>query len=255
VPNIITPEIAVRFILTLARVSGFIGFSPLLGSKVIPITIKAILSLFLAFMVFIVLPANTPIPHSIPELVLAVLAQITIGFLMGTAAAIIFYAIQSAGEIIDLQIGLSMASVVDPQSGAMVAIISRFYYFLAIMLFFSINGHHWLVLGVINSFKIIPLTGFTVGPDFIMYFTGSFSNILKMAFNASMPVIIAVLLVDVAAGFIARTAPRLNILILSMPFKIYLGFIMIIASLSGTIYIFQKWLEDIQVPLMRAFYL
>lgn len=248
-------ETVITFILVLSRVSGFMAAAPILGAKTMPRKLKVLLAFFLSVLVFIAMPKAGGAPHSLPALALMIAGQVFIGFLMGSVVSFVFAAIQAGGALMDLQVGYSMSSLVDPQSGVMATVLARWHYMLATMIFLGLDGHHWLVLGLVNSFKIQPLTDATISSGFSYFAIRTFSNILKIAFNSAIPVLIAVILVDVTAGFIARTAPKLNILIISFPFKIFLGLTVMAAAFGGTVYMIAKWLGDLQYPLLRAFYL
>jgi len=255
IQNLFLQEIGLSFILVLSRVSGFITASPILGAKSIPKRTKIMLALLLSLVVFISLPKAAVIPRGLVELGLLILGQLVIGFLLGATVSFAFAGLQAGGALIDLQVGYSMSSLVDPQSGVMSTVVSRWHYMLATMVFLGLDGHHWLVLGIINSFKALPPAGFGISHGLANFMIKSFSDILKIELNSAIPVLIAVILVDVTAGFIARTAPKLHILIISFPFKIFLGIFMMIASFSALVFMFSKWLGDLQIPLLRAFYL
>jgi len=215
--------------------------------------LKVLFSLGLALIVFPSLPGITKVPESIFQLMFAVLGQAAFGFLAGMAISFALAALKAAGSIIDIQIGFGISSIIDPASGVQATVVSRWYAFLAIMIFLGLDGHHWLVLGLINSFKLSPLDSMLFTTGFVDYLIRTFSNILLIAFNVAAPIMIAVILVDVTAGFIGRTAPRLNILIISFPFKIAIGFFVMMVAFPTMILVFSRWLGKLQLPLLRLF--
>jgi len=253
--SIFKQESAVTFILVLARVSGIVACTPPFTMRAFPAKIKIIFALAITFLIFPVLPAIASVPPGILHLLFDVVSQLTLGFVMGLAVSIFFMAIQSTGALIDLQIGFGISTIVDPSSGHQASVIARWFSLLAVIIFFAVGGHHWLILGLVNSFKLAPLENFAPGIGFVDFIMKNFSNILRMAFNSAIPILIAVILVDVTAGFIAKTAPKLNILFISFPFKIALGFLVMMVSIPTILFVFEKWFNQLREPLLKFFYI
>ncbi|MCD4783766.1 MAG: flagellar biosynthetic protein FliR [Candidatus Eremiobacteraeota bacterium] len=253
--TIFEQESAITFILVLARVSGVVACTPPFTVKAFPTKIKVLLAVAVTLLVFPVLPAQAGVPPTMLHLVFSVVQQLFIGFLMGLAVSIFFAAIQSTGALIDLQIGFGMSAIVDPSSGHRTTVIARWFSFMAVIIFFAVGGHHWLILGLVNSFKLSPLENFAPGIGFVDFIIKNFSNILRMAFNSAIPILIAVILVDVTAGFIAKTAPQLNILFISFPFKIALGFLVMMVSIPSLLIVFEKWFTQLREPLLKLFHI
>lgn len=247
-------ETAIIFFLVLARVAGVIVASPVLSSNSVPSRFKVMIALVITLMLFPTLHPEVEIPSTIAAFLTAIAGQIAIGLLVGIAISIMFAALQTVGAFIDLEIGFGMSMMMDPSSGIQTTIIAKWYYFLAIMLFLGLNGHQWLMLGLVNSFKIIPLTTFTLSNGLTEYLVRSFSDIFRIAFNAAAPVFIAILMVDVTAGFIAKTAPKIDILFLTIPFKIALGMFVMMISFPILIYMFTTWLSSLRDPILKLFY-
>jgi flagellar biosynthetic protein FliR len=181
--------------------------------------------------------------------------QILFGFFLGTCASFVFAAIQVAGSLMDTQIGYAMATLLDPTSRSPLTLISYWFNMLALVMFIGINGHHWLLLGIINSFKATPLDSFMLTAGFIEYMTRLFSNILPVAFHIAMPIIISLLMLDIVMGFITKIAPALNIMIVGYPFKIGMGLFILMAYYPYVLQIFLRYFDQLQKPLLRMFYM
>lgn len=243
------------FILVLARVAGFVESAPVLGARTTPRPVKILMALLLSLMIYLSMGGGSFVPKTLAHFAFYVLGQALVGLLMGTVVSFLFAAIQGGGSLADLQIGFSMSSLVDPQTGVMSTVVSRWLYMAATILFIGLDGHHWLILGLINSFKVLPADSLAMKAGISQLMIRSFSDNLKIAFITAAPVLVAVILVDVAAGFIARTAPKLNILIISFPFKIGLGLVVLMLSFGTLVYMMARWFNQWQVPIMRAFYI
>ncbi len=249
------PATIVSFILVFSRISGFFVASPIIGARTLPAMFKALIVLVLTLLLFPPLDKISAIPATMGDFIILVAGQAVIGLLLGMAVSIVFEAIQSGGSLIDLQIGFSMSSLVDPHSGVMSTVNARWFYMIATMIFLGLDGHHWLVLGLINSFRALPLDSFRVGPGYVTLMIRSFSDIIRVAFVTAAPVLIGVILVDVTAGFIARTAPKLNILLISFPFKIFLGLFILMATFGNIMMGFSRYFSQLQQQIIRAFYI
>lgn len=251
----LTEEQAISFILILSRVSGIFIAAPIFSAQYIPVRFKVLFALMVSLILY---PSIQPIAQPLKNfqtLIVLGIGQILFGFFLGSCISFIFAGLQEAGSLMDVQIGFSMSTIMDPFTRTPVTLIARWYYFLAGMVFFAINGHHWLLLGLINSFKAVPLDQFILSPRFVEFYIRSFSNILIIAFHVAIPIVASVILVDVIMGFVARIAPQMNILIIGFPFKIAMGFFILVAITPSVMTFFQKYFNGLQEPLLKMFYM
>jgi len=229
------------FILLLMRTAGIIMTAPIFSHKSIPRRITVAMSLGLTT-VLMPLMAGTPLPQSLGmvELVILCLKEVFVGILIGLVFTIIFLGIRLAGSVVGYQIGFAMVNVMDPNSPEPVSILGEFWMLLGTLIFLMINGHHVIISGLVDSFKIIPLGMATpsgnVGEWFIKY--SSFVFVLAIKFAA--PVIIAIFLTEAGMGVLARTMPQMNIFIVGFPLKIFVGLFVVAASLPAFSYVLRK---------------
>lgn len=250
-----TGKAAISFILVLFRISGIFVASPILMSRYIPAKFKLGFSLVVAIILFPSIPQLTEMPKTLAALAVYAAGQLLFGFFVGACVSMLFFSLQMAGTLMDLQIGFGMASMVDPQTREQTTVIARGLNFVAIIVFLVLNGHHWLFLGLINSFKAVPLDRFILSAGFIEFFIRSFSNILIIAYHIALPLIISILLVDVMMGFITKIAPQMNILIIAFPFKIAMGLFVVTIYMPQVMGTFIKYFDEWQTPIIKMFYL
>jgi flagellar biosynthetic protein FliR len=228
-------------ILLLMRTAGILMTAPIFSHKSIPRRITVAMSLGLA-VVLMPLMANVALPQteSLIELIFLCLKEVFVGVIIGLVFTMIFLGIRLAGSIVGYQIGFAMVNVVDPNSPNPVSILGEFWFLLATLIFLAINGHHIVLSGLVDSFKIIPLGMATpsgaVGEWFMKY--SSFVFVLAIKFAA--PVIITVFLTEVSMGVLARTMPQMNIFIVGFPLKIFIGLFLVGASLPAFSYVLRK---------------
>ena len=177
--------------------------------------------------------AGIVIPEGLLEYFLLVIKESLFGLILGYVTTIILIGIQIGGQIIDFQGGFSVASTFDPMAGTTVSLYGRFYYWFGIITFFTINGHHYLFYSLIQSFELIPLSGFYNFNFDASSVISLFSESFLIAFQIAVPIVITIFLSDIVIGLLARTVPQLNVFILGLPLKVLIGFLTTIILLSS----------------------
>ncbi len=246
-------ELLVTFLLVFARIASFIVTTPIFGGQNTPGLVKA----GMAFVISAVLvPLVTPPQHQIVGVMgflLAVIREVGVGLMTGLICHMILQTLNILGQIFDLQIGFMMASFFDPNAGGQVTLTSKFLYLLGTILFFILDGHHMLLLGMSQSFQILPLDTavFNGGSTFILI--RSFARMVALAVQISAPIIAVVLLIDVCLGLLGRTAPQMNIFMLGFPVKIGVGILTlsIMVPLLGMVFqsLFRMMEKDLYTLL------
>lgn len=230
------------FLLIFCRITSFFVVVPILSSKNVPMMFKIGLSVFISFLIFASMGLDKPIPMD-GEYVLLIIREMLIGILLGFLAYIFFSAVQIAGSFMDMQIGFSMASVIDPLTGTSSPMLGNLKYMIAVLLFLSFDGHHYLIRAIMDSYKWVPLdnqlfTRIYNGQisDFLFH---SFGKMFYLSFQLAAPVIAALFLTDLGLGLLTRVAPQFNIFVIGAPLKMILGFFLLIVLFPELISQFQ----------------
>ncbi|CBH21841.1 FliR [Acetoanaerobium sticklandii] len=234
------------FLLILSRVIGFISVAPVYGRNGIPLYVKIGLSIIVSYIIlpFLVFEISTPIGS--PELIFMSFKEVITGLGLGLIAQLFFSIFASAGAIIDMELGLSMSQVYDPQIGGQVTVTSKFLDIFAYLIFLYIDGHHYLMRAIINSFYILPLGSAQISNDNFINFTSKLvSYIFVSAITIAIPIIISIFLGNLLLAFMAKIMPQMNVFIVGMPFKIFLGLIIFIISLPYIGEVIRKILMNI----------
>ncbi len=218
--------------LILARIAGLMIEAPLFSARTIPASAKTALAIWVTSVLWFVLPIAQKLPDGGLPFVFLIINEVTIGFLIGFICHIFFAAVQSSGDFIDLQMGLSIASAFDPSTGGMVSIIGRLSFYLALVVFVIINGHHMLFAAVANSFSVLPIgTPINITGGLVIQLISTGTAMLLIAVQLATPVIILVFLSDFSFGIISRVAPQVNVFQLGFQVKPTLGLIVILLSI------------------------
>ncbi len=225
----------------LVRVLALMASAPLLSHRAVPIRIKLGLGLAIAVVLVPSVPAP-PITDVMTGPGLALLVQnILVGVVIGFTVRLIFAALELAGELIGLQMGLSFAGFFNPASGQMQNAVASFMSLLALLMFIAIDGHLMLIHALAESFRLFPLDGQAAAPlsfDRIVRLGG---DMFAIALALSLPFLAVMLLVNIVLGVLARVAPQLNVFAVGFPLTILVGL--------GTLFMLLPYIE---APLRTA---
>ena len=236
-----TPAVWATFLLIVCRVATVIMIVPIFGGRSVPATVKIGLSLLLSLILLpLTLGRATPPPEEMPVYLTLVARELLIGALIGFAVLLIFTALQAAGHIVGLQMGFSLANVVNPLTADHASLIDQFYALLAALVFFTMNGHHALILAIQQSFDIAPVGAAGLGLPPASILLGWGRDLFSVAARISLPIVAALLLADVAMAVIARSVPQLNVFVVGMPAKVAVAFIMLIVTVPITAVVMSR---------------
>ena len=216
-------------IIVFARLLGFIRFAPIFNRKEIAGIVKLAFAFILTMILTPLLKPAMP-PADISPLLL-ILLNFATGAIIGYIAQLFILAIEAGGDMINTQMGLSSAMVMDPTTNSQTSILSRLITLLGIIIFIQLGGFYWLINALIRSFEIFPIyaiaipLGKIVNMDYLITTT---SNVLYIGLQIASPVLLATLGQDIILGVISKTAPQVNVFQLSFLFKPVFGAAIII---------------------------
>lgn len=214
------------------RVAAMLSALPLIGGRLLPMRVRLMLALTLTW---VILPLVGPVPTLdplSPAGALVVANQVLIGAAMGLALQVVFNALVLGGQIVGASMGLGFASVVDPQNGIQVPVVSQLYFILGALIFLSLDGHLRMVELVARSFATLPVDA--SGPDadhlqgLVLWGAVMFGEGMRLA----LPVVSVILLTNLALGVATRVAPQLNVFALGFSVTLLLGLTAMLLSLG-----------------------
>ncbi|MBP1155993.1 MULTISPECIES: flagellar biosynthetic protein FliR [unclassified Paenibacillus] len=219
------------FLLFLCRITAFFVVSPVFSAQHVPTQLKIGLAFFTAFIAYFSAGMATPVAMD-SLFILTIIREVLVGLCMGFIAYMFITVVQIAGSFIDLQMGFGIANVIDPMTGAQSPILGNLKYIIALLLFLSVNGHHFLLEGIIRSYEWIPIDNelFYLNNNGQLYdfMVRTFSNVFALSLQIAAPLVVALFLADVGLGLLTRVAPQFNVFVIGLPLKILLGFIMLL---------------------------
>jgi flagellar biosynthetic protein FliR len=207
----------------LVRIMAMIMTAPIFSSPAMPARSKILLGLLLAF---IVSPLVEPAPKGSDFLALLLQNMLT-GAIIGFSLRVIFSAIEFAGDIVGLQTGLGFAMLMDPMSSRQTPLIGTYFGLLGTLIFLSLNGHLLLIVQVVDSFQVVPLSGSITGGFNFLSIAAWGAELFKIGLVLSLPMVLVLLIVNLALGLMARIAPQLSIFSIGFSLSLIVGLLLI----------------------------
>jgi flagellar biosynthetic protein FliR len=228
-----------------ARLAALLLLSPLFSLARLPARISVLMILAFSVALNSVVQQYAALRiDSLDQLFIALVRELAVGALMAFGINCAFGAFSFGGRILDLQMGFGVANLVNPSSNEQSPLIGMVLLVVGVLTFFALNGHHWIARGVVQSFQWFPLAK-PLGAISLAAIMQQFGLMFSLGFILVSPLVVVLLLLDVAMAIAARTMPQMNIFMLSMPIKIAVGLSMLAISAPHLKNLFQHVFESI----------
>lgn len=234
------------FFLIFVRMSAVLLTAPIFASRAVPTTVRLTLALVLSVILLpIVTETINTLPEDLPTFVAFIAREAFIGCLTGFAVYLVFAGIQAAGTIIGLQMGFSLANVVNPMTGGHASLIDQFYGIVAALVYLAIDGHHAFLIGVQRTYELVPLdqTSLEMAPVTDLLPMGG--EVFVTAIRIALPIMVALLITDVGLAIIARSVPQMNVFVIGLPIKILIALVFIGLTLPLVILLVTRLLGNL----------
>jgi flagellar biosynthetic protein FliR len=218
------------FVLVATRVLAVLATSPVMGLKNVPMQARLGLGLFTA-LILVPVVAHDGLPAGVAVSWTTIASEALVGALSGFAATLAYTAISFGASLLDMQAGFSMASLYDATFGTQGAILERFYSAIAALLFFLTDAHHLVIQSLVQLFVVVPLGAFTldrIKPDLLAQIAASS---FVLAVELVFPIMVALLLADIALAVLAKVAPQFGIFQIGMQLKVCLALLALIVTM------------------------
>lgn len=230
------------FLFPLARVMGLIAAAPVFSNRAFVMRARLALGLLITFAIVPTLPPSGLSVGTWPG-TMALVQQMLIGIALGFTIRIVFAAVDLAGELIGLQMGLGFAMFYDPDNASQSPVIAEFLGLMATLIFLSINGHLMLLAVLGNSFEWWPVGADLFPANGWLAIARWGSTVFSAGLMLALPLIAALLVVNIALAVLTRAAPALNLFAIGFPVTLIAGFVMLMLSLSFIAPAMQRMFE------------
>lgn len=222
-----------------------------------PAILKAVLGLIVSFAVVSGIDYNSVSEISSNyTLGLYMVNEVICGLILGFVTNMIFEVVKMAGSYMDMQIGLSMMNIVDPTTKSTVTMLSSLSQFIAMVLFFIVDGHHILIRSLVQSFQVVKLGSGVNFQNTFSVILDTFVQYFLIGVKIAIPIVLIIIITDLCMSLVSRTVPAINVMILGMPVKMLVGlvsFVALLPLLTKTVIYGIDLLPDIYQKLFKVF--
>lgn len=241
-------------LLVFTRLLGLFTTAPVLSNQLVPMPLRVAISLGVTL---IVLPlyGGVTVSGGLAGLAPLVVQELLVGMLLGFVAVLVFTSLQFAGELLDMDMGLSIVNVLDPISQQQAPVIGNFKHLLAMLIFLTMDGHHGLLLAVLDSFALVPPGQSAATVALEKHIIDLMGDLFRIGFALASPMLAALFLITVAMAVVSRAVPQLNIFMVGMPAKAYAGLALLAALLPLYALAFRALFERMFPQVYTAIHL
>ncbi len=200
------------FALVLFRLSGLMLTAPLYGSRMVPLRIRAAMTMVIAAMIFPLVRQQAPADLSLSTAVIGGVGELMIGAIVGLSLAILLMGAEVGGLIVGRQAGMALGNIFDPMQNQQASIVGQVYTISLTLIFLAVGGHRATMAALLDTFETIPLLSFGLDESFLILLVEMLGSAFILGIRLAGPVLIALFLVGTALAFLSRTMPQLNIL-------------------------------------------
>lgn len=211
------------------RLSGCILFNPIFGRRNVPTTVKTGLSLILTIFTYGLLQnPQDVVATTVVAVVILGAKELLIGFIIGFIINLFMSALIVAGDVMDMQVGLSMSKIYDPASNVSMPVTASVINVMLMVIFFLSNGHLTLIQIFTYSADILPFGAFTITPDVYKSIALLFQTVLIYAVKLSMPILAAEIITEMGVGLMMKAVPQINVFVVNIQLKVLIGLLMMV---------------------------
>lgn len=225
------------------RILALVATAPFFGARGIPASTKIGFAFVLTVMVAPVLPPMPAVSPASAQGLFILAQQLMLGFAMGLALRVIFSAVEMAGHIVGLQMGLGFATFFDPQNSAQIPVMGQFLGLIAMLLFLAINGHLMVIQALVESFHALPIGLHPLASQGWKTLALWGGEIFHSGVLIALPAIAVLMMTNLALAILTRAAPQLNIFAVGFPLTLAVGFIVMALSMVYLLPVFSAMLE------------
>ena len=250
------PNAVLSLLLTIMRVSIVMFMLPVFSTNNIPALVKGAVTLVFTLAVWPHLSLSGSLMPQHPfDLLVMGLGEVFMGLVLGMAVNFLFMGIQSGGELLGFQMGFTMINFADPITGNQTGATAFFLWMVSLLTFLTLDGHLYMIKGFASSFAIVPPGALFIGENLLWTVLDLSSQVFVIALQISAPVMVALFLVEVALGLVARTSPQVHIMEFGFPIKIGVGFFfvgLLLVIMANRIEEFIAGMDGLFVNLLRG---
>lgn len=243
-----------HFLLIFIRVGVILFLLPFFNSRKIQVMSKVGMSFGITILLYPVIDVlgTTAMPATTLGISRLIAGELIIGMILGLMVQVFFEGVKIMGEMVGFQTGLSIANIIDPQSGTQVPIFSNMAYLLAMILFLLLNGHHILLNALRGSFEIIQVGSLSLNPLLMQKMISHVGQMFVIGIKIGAPAIAALLFTKIVFGLITKFIPQMNIMIVAFPAQIAIGLLFFGISLRLVLVFIEEYVDHLETIMITT---
>ncbi|MGA7723529.1 MAG: flagellar biosynthetic protein FliR [Ignavibacteriaceae bacterium] len=253
--NIPIADFIIVLLIFLRILAAFVA-APIFGHQAIPPLVKVFLSLIISYIVFLTIDKSRIIvEYNMAWIFTNAVKEIISGLLMGFMLNFVFHGISYSGTLIGVQMGLSMSEVLNPMDNLSENVVGNIFFYASIIILFLINGHHYIISGLVYSFSVFQIGKFTINESVYQLLINYSASVFIIAVKIVSPLIASYFLIHIAEGIIGKVIPQMQVFFVAQPLTIGVGFMLLISLVPVYIYVIKYLLrgyEDNLYLLIKA---
>ncbi|MBN1301134.1 MAG: flagellar biosynthetic protein FliR [Melioribacteraceae bacterium] len=247
--DILITDFLIVFLIFMRILSAMIA-APIYGHSAVPVVTKVLISFIIAFIIFSSIDTSGIVIEFNPWWILLNAGkEIITGLIIGFTLNFIFYGISFAGHIMGFEIGLAMATVFNPVEETSSNVIGQLVYLLAIMIFFIINGHHYVIRALTYSVQVMPLGTVAINESVSDLLVKYSAAVFILAVKIAAPIMVSYVLINIAEGILARVVPQMQVFFVTYPVKLGVGFLILMLLTPLYLHVIKNLLYDFEEKL------
>ncbi len=223
------------------RIAGVVMVAPVFGARLVPVRVRIALSVAATAVLAPLISVTPPFELSLATGFI-VLQEVSIGVAIGFCLQMIFDALIIAGQTIAMSMGLGLATMVDPQRGISVPVVSQFFVIMGLLIFLALGGHLATVRLIADSFEMLPV-GEPLGAEGAWTIAAWGSQMFAGALRIALPAATALLIANIAFGVMSRAAPTLNLFAVGLPAGLLIGFLLLLLNIGHLSTLLAQFLD------------
>lgn len=241
------------FALILLRMIAFVVSSAIFSMPLISLPLKILFCLSMTMCIFSLVHADPSVGQGFGENLPVVAArEVVVGLILGFLTRLFFFAVSMTGDLVSVTLGLSAAQLFNPMMASQGGIIEQFHVLIGSLFFFLINGHHMLINALFQSFQLIPVGAVSLHTGPLAEIAAFGQDLLLLTIKMSAPVVVAILIANLAMGILGRAVPQINVLVTSFPVTILLGLSVMFICLPLFVFEMNGLVDLTAVKLMQV---
>jgi flagellar biosynthetic protein FliR len=241
--NIPIADFIIVLLIFLRILAAFVA-SPIYGHEGIPTLVKIFLSLIISYIVFLTIDKSKIIvEYNMAWIFTNAVKEIINGLVIGFMLNFVFHGISYSGTLIGLEMGLSMSEILNPMDNSSENVVGNLFFYASIIIFFLINGHHYIISGLVYSFSVIQIGKFTINEPVYQLLINYSATVFIIAVKITSPIIASFFLIHIAEGIIGKVIPQMQVFFVAQPLIIVVGFMLLISLVPVYLYVIKYLLK------------